>query len=46
MLAVGAVSFGAPRVAFLWYNVIGAGTVVVVGLVVSELTRDAAPSRP
>ncbi len=46
MLAVGAVSFGAPRVAFLWYNVIGAGTVVVVGLVVSELTRGAAPSRP
>jgi len=31
MAMVGAVSFGAPAVAFLWYNVIGAVTVVVVG---------------
>ena len=35
MLAVGAVSFGAPQVAFLWYNVIGAVVVVVVGIVLS-----------
>ena len=33
MGAVGAVSFGAPSVTFLWHNVIGAVTVVVVGLV-------------
>ncbi len=33
MLVVGAVSFGAPSVSFLWHNVIGAVTVVVVGLV-------------
>jgi solute:Na+ symporter, SSS family len=32
MTAVGAVYFGAPSVAFLWYNAIGAITVVVVGL--------------
>jgi hypothetical protein len=32
MAAVGAVNYGAPSVAFLWYNVIGAVTVVVVGL--------------
>lgn len=32
MLTVGAVSFGAPSVSFLWHNVIGAVTVVVVGL--------------
>jgi Na+/proline symporter len=35
MLAVGAVSFGAPDVSFLWYNVIGAGVVFVVGSVLS-----------
>jgi hypothetical protein len=35
MTAVGAVSYGAPRVAFLWYNVIGAVVVVVVGLLLS-----------
>jgi len=35
MLTVGAVSFGAPTVAFLWYNVIGAVTVVVVGSALS-----------
>jgi len=32
MAAVGAVNFGAPSVAFLWYNVVGAVTVVTVGL--------------
>jgi SSS family transporter len=32
MAAVGAVNYGAPSVAFLWYNVIGAVTVVSVGV--------------
>jgi SSS family solute:Na+ symporter len=35
MGAVAAVAFGAPQVSFLWHNVIGAGTVVVVGLLLS-----------
>jgi SSS family transporter len=35
MTAVGLVSFGAPQVAFLWYNVIGAVVVVVVGTLLS-----------
>ena len=35
MLAVGAVSFGAPAVSFLWHNVIGALTVVGVGTALS-----------
>jgi len=35
MVAVGSVSFGAPDVSFLWYNVIGAVTVVAAGLVLS-----------
>ncbi len=34
MAAVGAVNFGAPQVAFLWHNVVGAVTVVVVGMLV------------
>ena len=34
-LAVGAVNFGAPSVSFLWHNVVGAVTVVVVGLALS-----------
>lgn len=42
MAAVGAVSFGAPQVAFLWYNVIGAVTVVVVGTLLSAVV----PERP
>jgi SSS family transporter len=37
MAAVGAVSFGAPQVAFLWYNVIGAVAVVGSGLAISLL---------
>ncbi|HZI21440.1 MAG TPA: sodium:solute symporter, partial [Gemmatimonadales bacterium] len=41
MAAVGAVNFGAPSVSWLWHNVIGAVTVVVVGLVLS--TRSTAP---
>ena len=35
MSAVGAVNFGAPSVSFLWHNVIGAVTVVVVGMLLS-----------
>jgi len=36
MTAVAAVSFGAPQVSFLWHNVVGAVTVVVVGVVASR----------
>ena len=32
MAAVAAVNFGAPQVAFLWHNVVGAVTVVAVGM--------------
>jgi len=42
MGAVGAVSFGAPEVSFLWYNVIGAVTVVVVGMIFSAGSKPAA----
>jgi hypothetical protein len=35
MATVAAVNFGAPSVSWLWHNVIGAGTVVAVGLVLS-----------
>ena len=35
MVVVGAVNFGAPKVSFLWHNVIGAVTVVGVGLLLS-----------
>ena len=35
MGAVAAVNFGAPSVSFLWHNVVGAVTVVVVGLILS-----------
>lgn len=42
MGAVGAVSFGAPQVSFLWHNVIGAVTVVVVG----ALVGGAPPTEP
>ncbi len=40
MTAVGSVSFGAPSVAFLWLNVVGAVTVVVVGSAVSVVVRE------
>jgi len=43
---VGAVAFGLPKVAFLWHNVIGAVTVVIVGLVVSAFQREAVGGRP
>lgn len=39
MTVVGIVNFGAPSVAFLWHNVIGALTVVIVGMIVSALGR-------
>src|SRR5262249_39582978 len=35
MACVGAVIVGAPSVSFLWHNVVGAVTVVIVGVVVS-----------
>ncbi|HVT39760.1 MAG TPA: sodium:solute symporter [Gemmatimonadaceae bacterium] len=35
MVAVSLVSFGAPSVSFLWYNVVGALAVVAVGLLLS-----------
>jgi SSS family transporter len=35
MVTVGTVSYTAPSVAFLWYNVIGAVTVVVAGALIS-----------
>jgi Na+/proline symporter len=38
MAAVAAVNFGAPAVSFLWHNVIGAVTVVVVGLLLTAVT--------
>jgi Na+/proline symporter len=37
MITVGAVNFGAPAVSWLWHNVIGAVTVVAVGLGLSAL---------
>ena len=39
MAVVGAVNFGAPAVSFLWHNVIGAVTVVIVGLLVGAFGR-------
>ena len=42
MAAVGAVNVGAPSVAFLWYNVIGAVTVVAVGVLFGRAPREAA----
>ncbi|HEX4681236.1 MAG TPA: sodium:solute symporter [Gemmatimonadaceae bacterium] len=39
MVAVAAVNFGAPSVAFLWHNVVGAVTVVAVGSALSAMTR-------
>jgi hypothetical protein len=35
MCAVAAVNFGAPSVSFLWHNVVGAVTVVAVGVLLS-----------
>jgi solute:Na+ symporter, SSS family len=45
MSVVAAVNFGAPQVSFLWHNVIGAVTVVVVGMLIG-LMSGATPQRP
>ncbi|MGZ3566600.1 MAG: sodium:solute symporter [Gemmatimonadaceae bacterium] len=45
MSAVAAVNFGAPQVSFLWHNVIGAVTVVVVGMLIG-LMGGATQQRP
>jgi Na+/proline symporter len=45
MGAVAAVTFGAPQVSFLWHNVIGALTVLAVGLALSRSTPPAAPEK-
>ena len=45
MAAVGAVNFGAPSVSWLWHNVIGAVTVVGVGLVLSGRSTERATPR-
>jgi len=37
--AVAAVCYGAPAVSFLWYNVVGAVTVVAVGMALSLMAR-------
>jgi hypothetical protein len=37
MGAVAAVSFGAPSVSFLWHNVVGALTVLTVGVLISTV---------
>ncbi|GIW53396.1 MAG: hypothetical protein KatS3mg081_2751 [Gemmatimonadales bacterium] len=39
MSAVAAVNFGAPSVSFLWHNVVGATTVVLVGVILSWVPR-------
>jgi solute:Na+ symporter, SSS family len=43
MAAVAAVNFGAPSVSFLWHNVVGAVTVVVVGSLLSLGPTDRTP---
>jgi Na+/proline symporter len=45
MITVGIVNFGAPSVSFLWHNVIGAVTVVIVGSAISAV-GPARPPRP
>ena len=39
MVVVASVSFGAPDVSFLWHNVIGAATVVGVGVVLGRIRK-------
>jgi solute:Na+ symporter, SSS family len=46
MSAVAAVNFGAPQVSFLWHNVIGAVTVVVVGMLIGLMGGATPPPRP
>jgi solute:Na+ symporter, SSS family len=45
MGAVAAVNFGAPDVSFLWHNVIGAVTVVVIGTILSAIFPAPSPRR-
>ncbi len=44
MAVVASVTFGAPSISFLWHNVIGAVTVVVVGVSLSLTVRGTPPS--
>ena len=44
MGAVAAVSFGLPEVSFLWHNVIGAVTVLVVGVSISVVAPRPTPT--
>ena len=44
MSAVAAVSFGMPSVFFLWHNVVGAVTVVVVGMLLSLMAGKPRPA--
>ena len=37
MSAVAAVNFGAPQISFLWHNVVGAVTVMAVGMAISAM---------
>ena len=46
MSAVAAVNFGAPQISFLWHNVVGAVTVVVVGTLLSGLGGVTPPPQP
>ena len=39
LVAVGSVSFYAPNVSFLWYNVVAAVTSVATGYIISEVSR-------
>ncbi|MGZ8467821.1 MAG: sodium:solute symporter [Gemmatirosa sp.] len=45
MATVAVVNFGAPSVSFLWHNVIGAVTVVVVGMLMPGPRREATAAR-
>jgi len=45
MGAVAAVTFGAPRVSFLWHNLVGAAVVVAVGLTISAIGATARRAR-
>jgi hypothetical protein len=45
MSAVATVSFRAPQISFLWHNVLGALTVVVVGVLLSLLIPGRAAER-
>jgi Na+/proline symporter len=45
MVSVAAVNFGAPKVSFLWHNVVGAVAVVVVGVLISLVTGGARTPR-